>query len=104
MLLATTSLDAGLAAAVGVVTGAFGAHGLRKRAGVTPDTIHAWESASHYAVGKYNGDINGRGADNGGANWGCEVTLHKLELAGEPLLPSSASPTLTSFRRWKCNH
>ncbi|KAF9569669.1 hypothetical protein CPC08DRAFT_731832 [Agrocybe pediades] len=29
------------------------AHGLRKRPGVTADNIHAWETASSYAV--YNG-------------------------------------------------
>lgn len=33
-----------------MATGAFGSHGLRKRAGITPDSIHAWETASHYAV------------------------------------------------------
>ncbi|KJA29136.1 hypothetical protein HYPSUDRAFT_127862 [Hypholoma sublateritium FD-334 SS-4] len=37
----------------GMITGAFGAHGLRQRAGTTPDNIHAWETASSYAV--YNG-------------------------------------------------
>ncbi|KAJ3542706.1 hypothetical protein NM688_g5947 [Phlebia brevispora] len=36
-------------ATVGVVTGAFGAHGLRKRPGVTPDNIRAWETAAHYS-------------------------------------------------------
>ncbi|TFK30540.1 DUF423-domain-containing protein [Coprinopsis marcescibilis] len=40
-------------AAVGVLSGAFGAHGLRKRPGMTPDSIHAWETASSYLV--YNG-------------------------------------------------
>ncbi|CAL1695345.1 unnamed protein product [Somion occarium] len=40
-------------AAIGIITGAFGAHGLRKRPGTTPDSIHAWETASHYAV--FNG-------------------------------------------------
>ena len=41
-------------AAIGITAGAFGAHGLRKRAGITPDNIHAWETASHYAVGVYS--------------------------------------------------
>ncbi|KAI0080261.1 hypothetical protein K474DRAFT_1637857 [Panus rudis PR-1116 ss-1] len=36
-------------ATIGIITGAFGAHGLRKRPGITPDNIHAWETASHYA-------------------------------------------------------
>ncbi|KAI0788594.1 hypothetical protein C8Q75DRAFT_239858 [Abortiporus biennis] len=40
-------------AAIGITAGAFGAHGLRKRAGITPDNIHAWETASHYAI--FNG-------------------------------------------------
>ncbi|EAU93072.1 hypothetical protein CC1G_06792 [Coprinopsis cinerea okayama7 len=37
-------------AATGIMTGAFGelAHGLRKRPGITPDSIHAWETASSY--------------------------------------------------------
>ena len=38
-------------AAAGVIAGAFGSHGLRKREGITSDKIHAWETASHYAVG-----------------------------------------------------
>ncbi|KAF8974022.1 hypothetical protein BDZ97DRAFT_1778048 [Flammula alnicola] len=37
----------------GMITGAFGAHGLRQRPGTTADNIHAWETASSYAV--YNG-------------------------------------------------
>lgn len=37
-------------AAAGVIAGAFGSHGLRKREGITSDKIHAWETASHYAV------------------------------------------------------
>ncbi|KAF8807503.1 hypothetical protein BYT27DRAFT_7223319 [Phlegmacium glaucopus] len=36
-----------------MITGAFGAHGLRQRSGITPDRIHAWETASNYAI--YNG-------------------------------------------------
>ncbi|GJE85754.1 DUF423 domain-containing protein [Phanerochaete sordida] len=40
-------------ATLGMVAGAFGSHGLRKRAGVTPDSIHAWETASHYTI--FNG-------------------------------------------------
>ncbi|KAF9015246.1 hypothetical protein BDQ17DRAFT_1294906 [Cyathus striatus] len=40
-------------ASVGIIAGAFGAHGLRKRSGMTADKIHAWETASSYAV--YNG-------------------------------------------------
>ncbi|KAH9947905.1 hypothetical protein B0H21DRAFT_736083 [Amylocystis lapponica] len=39
--------------AIGVATGAFGAHGLKKRTGITPDNIHAWETAAHYTV--FNG-------------------------------------------------
>ncbi|KII93550.1 hypothetical protein PLICRDRAFT_35776 [Plicaturopsis crispa FD-325 SS-3] len=39
--------------AVGIMAGAFGAHGLKRRAGITPENIHAFETASHYAV--YNG-------------------------------------------------
>ncbi|EJF66986.1 hypothetical protein DICSQDRAFT_151365 [Dichomitus squalens LYAD-421 SS1] len=42
-----------LLAAAGIVAGAFGSHGLRKRPGITPDKVHAWETASHYAV--FNG-------------------------------------------------
>ncbi|OCH96204.1 DUF423-domain-containing protein [Obba rivulosa] len=42
-----------LIAAVGIIAGAFGAHGLQRRKGITPDQIHAWETASHYAV--FNG-------------------------------------------------
>ncbi|KAI1793874.1 hypothetical protein LXA43DRAFT_998747 [Ganoderma leucocontextum] len=42
-----------LLAAAGVIAGAFGSHGLRKRSGITSDNIHAWETASHYAV--FNG-------------------------------------------------
>ncbi|KIP12471.1 hypothetical protein PHLGIDRAFT_81654 [Phlebiopsis gigantea 11061_1 CR5-6] len=33
-----------------MATGAFGSHGLRNRPGVTADSIHAWETASHYAI------------------------------------------------------
>ena len=42
-----------LLAAAGVIAGAFGSHGLRKREGITSDKIHAWETASHYAI--FNG-------------------------------------------------
>ncbi|KAI0756687.1 hypothetical protein C8Q80DRAFT_1129941 [Daedaleopsis nitida] len=42
-----------LLAALGVVTGAFGAHGLQKRKGITPENLHAWQTASSYAI--YNG-------------------------------------------------
>ncbi|KAI0694878.1 hypothetical protein BC835DRAFT_1415171 [Cytidiella melzeri] len=38
---------------IGMVTGAFGSHGLRKRPGMTSDSIHAWETASQYTI--YNG-------------------------------------------------
>lgn len=38
------------AATVGMITGAFGAHGLRKRPGIVPDKIHAWETAAQYSV------------------------------------------------------
>ncbi|EIW64442.1 DUF423-domain-containing protein [Trametes versicolor FP-101664 SS1] len=40
-------------AAAGIVAGAFGSHGLQKRAGVTPEKLHAWQTASNYAI--YNG-------------------------------------------------
>lgn len=40
-------------AATGIMTGAFGAHGLRKRPGITPDQIHAWETGASYFI--YNG-------------------------------------------------
>lgn len=36
--------------AAGIITGAFGAHALKSRQGVTTDNVHAWETASHYAV------------------------------------------------------
>ncbi|KAF9056268.1 hypothetical protein BJ165DRAFT_1432229 [Panaeolus papilionaceus] len=39
--------------ATGMITGAFGAHGLRRRPEMTVDNIHAWETASNYAI--YNG-------------------------------------------------
>lgn len=40
-------------ATFGMVAGAFGSHGLRNKPGITPDRIHAWETASHYAI--FNG-------------------------------------------------
>ncbi|KAI5116920.1 hypothetical protein M0805_003993 [Coniferiporia weirii] len=40
-------------ATVGVIAGAFGAHGLKKRHGITADQIHSWETAAHYSM--YNG-------------------------------------------------
>ncbi|KAJ8084112.1 hypothetical protein PM082_002879 [Marasmius tenuissimus] len=39
--------------AVGMVAGAFGAHGLKNRPGMTPDRIHSWETGAHYAI--FNG-------------------------------------------------
>ncbi|KAI0721319.1 hypothetical protein C8T65DRAFT_631318 [Cerioporus squamosus] len=42
-----------LIATVGVIAGAFGAHGLQKRKGITPENLHAWQTASNYAI--YNG-------------------------------------------------
>ncbi|TFY56419.1 hypothetical protein EVJ58_g7655 [Rhodofomes roseus] len=39
--------------AVGMLAGAFGAHGLQKRPGVTPENIRAWGTAAQYAV--FNG-------------------------------------------------
>ena len=36
--------------AAGMAAGAFGSHGLKNRAGMTPDKIHSWETASHYTV------------------------------------------------------
>jgi len=38
---------------LGAGSGAFGAHGLRNRSGITADNIHAWETASQYAM--FNG-------------------------------------------------
>ncbi|KAI0361272.1 DUF423-domain-containing protein [Trametes cingulata] len=40
-------------AAAGIIAGAFGSHGLQKRSGITPEKLHAWETASSYAI--YNG-------------------------------------------------
>ncbi|EIW86619.1 hypothetical protein CONPUDRAFT_78915 [Coniophora puteana RWD-64-598 SS2] len=40
-------------AAFGMLTGAFGAHGLKKLPNITADQIHAFETASSYAI--YNG-------------------------------------------------
>ena len=37
-------------AAAGIVAGAFGSHGLQKRGGITPEKLHAWQTASSYAV------------------------------------------------------
>ncbi|TFL06624.1 hypothetical protein BDV98DRAFT_559729 [Pterulicium gracile] len=34
----------------GIATGAFGAHGLKAKAGITLDKIDSWKSASHYAM------------------------------------------------------
>ncbi|KAI0715279.1 hypothetical protein C8Q76DRAFT_730154 [Earliella scabrosa] len=42
-----------LIAAVGIVAGAFGAHGLQKKKGITTENLHAWQTASSYAI--YNG-------------------------------------------------
>ncbi|KAF9044814.1 DUF423-domain-containing protein [Hymenopellis radicata] len=36
-------------AAIGAVTGAFGAHGLRNRPGMTPEKLAAWQTASQYS-------------------------------------------------------
>ncbi|EIN14191.1 DUF423-domain-containing protein [Punctularia strigosozonata HHB-11173 SS5] len=49
-----------LIAATGVITGAFGAHGLRRRPGVTQDNIHAWETAAHYSASPRCGAYVGR--------------------------------------------
>ncbi|KZP31229.1 DUF423-domain-containing protein [Athelia psychrophila] len=40
-------------AAVGMMTGAYGAHGLKKREGITPESVSAFQTAAHYAV--FNG-------------------------------------------------
>ncbi|KAF8078518.1 hypothetical protein FPV67DRAFT_1465498 [Lyophyllum atratum] len=40
-------------ASAGIIAGAFGAHSLKRRPGITAESIHAWETASSYAV--YNG-------------------------------------------------
>ncbi|KAI0639724.1 DUF423-domain-containing protein [Trametes polyzona] len=42
-----------LLAAAGIIAGAFGSHGLQKRPGITPEKLHAWQTASNYAI--YNG-------------------------------------------------
>ncbi|KAI0652190.1 hypothetical protein C8Q79DRAFT_936529 [Trametes meyenii] len=42
-----------LLAAAGIIAGAFGSHGLRKREDITPEKLHAWQTASSYAI--YNG-------------------------------------------------
>ena len=42
------------AAAAGIVAGAFGSHGLQKRDGITPEKLHAWQTASSYAVSPAN--------------------------------------------------
>ncbi|KAF8560449.1 DUF423-domain-containing protein [Imleria badia] len=34
----------------GMLTGAFGAHGLKSRAGITADDLNAWGTASTYAI------------------------------------------------------
>ncbi|KAI0271346.1 hypothetical protein BC834DRAFT_437604 [Gloeopeniophorella convolvens] len=48
--------------ATGMMTGAFGTHGLRSKPGVTQDTVSAFMSASQYAV------LNGLGL--------CLISLH----------------------------
>ncbi|KAF9460793.1 hypothetical protein BDZ94DRAFT_1222392 [Collybia nuda] len=40
-------------ASLGIVAGAYGAHGLGRRSGTTPEGLQAWQTASQYAV--YNG-------------------------------------------------
>ncbi|KAF9240872.1 hypothetical protein BU15DRAFT_87447 [Melanogaster broomeanus] len=42
-------------AAAGMLFGAFGAHALKQRPGITADKLHGWETASHYAVKTVNG-------------------------------------------------
>ncbi|KAF8446073.1 DUF423-domain-containing protein [Boletus edulis BED1] len=39
----------------GMLTGALGTHGLKRRAGITAADLHAWETASTYAI------VNGLG-------------------------------------------
>ncbi|KAI9572873.1 hypothetical protein HD554DRAFT_2063668 [Boletus coccyginus] len=34
----------------GMLSGAFGAHALKRRAGITADDLHAWGTASTYAI------------------------------------------------------
>ncbi|KAF9229397.1 hypothetical protein BS17DRAFT_771402 [Gyrodon lividus] len=36
--------------AAGMLTGAFGAHALKRRPGITADNLHAWGTASNYAI------------------------------------------------------
>ena len=43
-------LTFGTIAFVGMFAGAFGAHGLERRAGITAKELHAWNTASNYAV------------------------------------------------------
>ncbi|KAG0708966.1 hypothetical protein DFH29DRAFT_993814 [Suillus ampliporus] len=40
-------------AAAGMIAGAFGSHGLKRRSGITPEGLSAWGLASHYAI--FNG-------------------------------------------------
>ncbi|KAE9411004.1 DUF423-domain-containing protein [Gymnopus androsaceus JB14] len=42
-----------LITATAIAFGAFGAHGLKKRQGITAESIAAWNTAAHYAV--FNG-------------------------------------------------
>ncbi|KIJ68339.1 hypothetical protein HYDPIDRAFT_106518 [Hydnomerulius pinastri MD-312] len=37
-------------AAAGMLAGAFGAHALKRRPGITADNLHAWGTASNYAI------------------------------------------------------
>ncbi|KAH7883683.1 hypothetical protein F5I97DRAFT_1894806 [Phlebopus sp. FC_14] len=37
-------------AAVGMIAGAFGAHALKRRPGITADNLYAWGTASNYAI------------------------------------------------------
>ncbi|KAH9037281.1 hypothetical protein EDB85DRAFT_1937482 [Lactarius pseudohatsudake] len=39
--------------AAGMIAGAFGAHALKSKAGITPDQVSAFTTAAHYAI--YNG-------------------------------------------------
>ncbi|KAG2159967.1 uncharacterized protein EDB93DRAFT_1112741 [Suillus bovinus] len=40
-------------AATGMIAGAFGSHGLKRKPGITPEGLNAWQTASHYAI--FNG-------------------------------------------------
>jgi uncharacterized membrane protein YgdD (TMEM256/DUF423 family) len=50
----TVLLVAHLSAAVGMMTSAFGSHGLKKRQGITNEGISAFQTAANHAVTSLN--------------------------------------------------